>query len=226
MVKTCIFYRSEDFSAFFVPESRYPSLFFNYIKARCSELKLTLIDNEITTAINKEYCIIRYSNNNFDRIPFFKILKQTKYFFSLSSVHISTSFKYNLLFSRSIFNYNLISRNLYELSPSSCICDSNSPFFNLDFKHIISGDINLVNNHNLQSLLQLGTKFRLNSYKDMEYYLFNDLDSFIYRRAIKYSHPIHVFEAWKSNFFVISETIIKLIPTDIIIFLCLILKKS
>ena len=83
-------------------------------------------------------------------------------YFKNQSVPI-LSYTYTKTISNSIFNYNKALRHLqfdeFLQTPASCDC-SKSPFQYAPVGHVITGDMNFVENDHLHKILSCGPKFR------------------------------------------------------------------
>ena len=81
-------------------------------------------------------------------------------------------YKYGKTIGSKILNYNNVLKNkgtlFYQnIQEMSCNCQT-SDFRNEQFGHIITGDLNVINNPKLRELCSFGTKFRENPYFDMK----------------------------------------------------------
>ena len=107
----------------------------------------------------------------------------------------------------SIFNYNKFCKDLP-------INIEDLPFFckNLEYKdyvnefhgHIITGDLNIIDDTNLRKFMSYGTKYRLskcNNVKNIFLGIKLDIDKFVYRTACYYSYPIEAFKEWQSHLY-------------------------
>ncbi len=155
-----------------------------------------------------EYCTINFCNKSMNDIKFSKIFSSNQSYFPINNLSIKKAFKYNKTMGRMIFNYNTFSKELVE-SPDEnlCICNSDeySNFIDKDLGHIVTGNLDIVKDHNLKRIMSFGTKFRipicLNHNSIHEGFLV-DLDKFIYKVAIKYNMPLISFQEWKNYVYI------------------------
>ena len=73
-------------------------------------------------------------------------------------------YKYTKPIRRNVFNYNDIvtDDNILQNSPESCDCSQSAYKYN-EFNHVITGDLNIIENKQLRKLLRRGPKFRIPS---------------------------------------------------------------
>jgi hypothetical protein len=149
-----------------------------------------------------EYCTFTFTNKIFNSIGLGRILGNSGNLFPINNIKLKASFKYNLPLGRTLFNYNVISRNLTQDDVVSCNCKLHPDFIDKYHKHVVTGDLFLVSDDNLRSFLGLGTGFRLSSANNKVNVInrvISDLDVFIYKCAVKYSMPICAFAEWRAS---------------------------
>ena len=111
---------------------------------------------------------LKFSNKGIDAVNLSNILRHKKvqscipeYFKSKSTPCIS--YKYTPTIASNLFNYKPTLQSLdiehLLLNPPTCSCSS-SPFNYQPAGHVITGDVNIVKNEELKSLILKGPKFR------------------------------------------------------------------
>jgi hypothetical protein len=191
---------SSNFLDKFGSDSLIPYAFIDCIKARSSFLGLNLSDIVSNNKLNKAYCTVTYSNSLEDKIPFSKILNSCSSLIPIKNLYIIPCFKYSLPIGRKIFNYNEISKNIHKHMPATCECYTSSPYHNTTFNHVITGNLEIIKDYELKLIMYKGTGYRLTGSKFGVVNSFNnDLDNFVYKLAVKYSHPTSTFAEWVFN---------------------------
>ena len=116
-------------------------------------------------------------------------------------------FKYGKTIGGKILNYNEVLRDsgisgYNDILQMSCDCDS-SPFKNSLFQHVITGDLDIIQDTKLRELCSFGTKFRENPFLDVSKIHSDILKNFDYLKgkiARKFSIPVAGFKKWKHTF--------------------------
>ena len=70
----------------------------------------------------------------------------------------------------------------------------------IDHGHILTGNLKIINNLQLNKLMKNGMKYRLPSHTNANSILKQltyDLDLFIYKISVSYNKPIEFFNQWK-----------------------------
>ena len=113
-------------------------------------------------------------------------------------------YKYNTPLSLNILNYSSFLKNLTieeirEILDNRCNC-ANSQYKYEPLEHIITGDLNIIENAELRSIMSYGCKYRepINiAYDEIKLSLVQDLDSFINAKSRKYAVSVQDFADWK-----------------------------
>ena len=116
-------------------------------------------------------------------------------------------FKYGKTIGRKILNYN---RSLKDSGVStyddilrmSCDC-IDSPFIHSIFGHVVTGDLNIIEDSGLRELCSFGTKFRENpviNIAKIKSQFVKNIDSFITKISRKFSTPKSALKEWRGLF--------------------------
>ena len=121
-------------------------------------------------------------------------------------IKISKVFKYPTHFERKLFNYKLVSQNYKNYLDVDCYCgnDEYADYVDNHHKHIITGNLDIIENKVLRHIMRYGTKYRLPSLLNVKSILgqfIADIDRFIDKLTVRYSLPSIAFKAWKINMF-------------------------
>ena len=103
-----------------------------------------------------------------------------------------------------ILNYSKELRNsnierYSEIEEMSCSC-ARSPFINNHFGHVISGDLNIIENEELRNLMNKGTKFRESpnpNFRKMEEQIIEALEVYVQKWSDKERMDVENFTSWK-----------------------------
>ena len=118
--------------------------------------------------------------------------------FPVNNTYPSVCFKYGKTLGQVAFNYKSTLENIDKI-PETCKCED-SPYKDVFWKHIITGDLNILKDPKLIDIFSKGSKFRMCNYvskKDL-YISFND-DLREYCNRLSYSHSLAAasFSEWK-----------------------------
>ena len=84
-----------------------------------------------------------------------------------------------------------------------CECDG-SPFKNSHFGHIITGDLNIIQNPTLREICSFGTKFRENpifNIRNIQRQIKDEIDNITIKISQKLKIPRKIFKKWKFNLY-------------------------
>lgn len=155
--------------------------------------------------INKEYCIINYSDKIIEKCEFSRALHELMNIFPINNFcKISLCFKYGKTLRNIFCNYNSICKDLNCISDSDCHCNNLEfqDFVNKDYGHIITGNLDLIKCNDLKALIKLGSKFRTRKFFNFDNLFTSiegDINFFITKCARKYNWPIEGFQEWKTK---------------------------
>ena len=181
------------------------NMHFNYlvldlIITRAYYLKINL--NKPKDLVTK-YCVIHFCNPVLNNINFHKIYSDLYEVFPIDNVLIKNAFNYSLPVGRKIFNYNYIAKNFDKfMEDSFCNCNKYSKYIDQHHGHVITGDLNIVDNSLLRNIMIFGAKFKLPSkltFNKIIASVISDLNKFIYKLAVQFSYPIEAFNEWKNK---------------------------
>lgn len=170
------------------------------VKYRAHILGINL--NSIPQVFDTSYCVINFNNKLLNNIKFPTLFSEQAHNFPISGVRVVCSFRYPTPVCRTIFNYNYISKNLNKYKNNTCICKEDSPYFDYNHNHVITGDLGVLENCGVRNLMELGTNYRLptcQSKNNIINFFKKDIDSYVYGVAIKYSYPLKAFDEWKQK---------------------------
>ena len=90
------------------------------------------------------------------------------------------------------------------ISKSTCICNDNSKFINSHYGHVVTGDLNVIEDKTLRSIMSRGTKFRIPQFLPWDR-VKTDLFSCIKTHVDKLSHKFKIdrdcFAEWEQEVF-------------------------
>ena len=210
-VETLIFSKSRKFLKKFIS-----STYFNHLNTKLRYLLSTRLDFiRKVKPVKKELVpvdwSINFSHKIIDDINIESILNNPTLVKTLPSdlknkLKIRKIFKFESPVSQKILNYNKILKSTGNLSHSdilsmTCECAS-SPFRNDHFGHIISGDLNIIQEPGLRKICSFGTKFRdvprLNPSKIKNQFC-NNLKTLIGKISRKYKIPTSALKNWRKT---------------------------
>ena len=175
-----------------------------------SKIGRPLITSSAKKSPPSNCCHIKFSNKAHDFINIHKILKNKEVLNSLPShlVKDSPTVVYQLsdTVRSKLFNYKKFVQDIdvdsFIDNPDILPCDcDHSPFVNHDHGHIISGNLNIVSDHNLRKLISKGPKYREPSpfsYKQAKEDIINGIDECIHNWSTKSGTSKSAFLGWKS----------------------------
>ena len=152
---------------------------------------------------NKEFLIIKFKNKLFDKIGFNGILKECENTFPLKNKIINKiAFAYEKPLKNIICNYNYYSQNLNEIGDEECYCkvEKHKKFVDEYHGHIVTGNLNIIEDTTLKQYMKFGSKFRMESHINVGATIRSfskELDLYILKCAYKYTWPIESFREWK-----------------------------
>lgn len=154
----------------------------------------------------KHFLVINYCNKLMDNINFNKIIKQkdvVKLFPQVEDSSIKTptiSFKYSNTIKSKITNYRQVVNA--GVTPFHCDCNKYPSCYKVN-EHIFTGNLNIVSNKELQSLMKKGLNFREipPANKQAVYKsVVGSIDSYIYKISESSKTPVATFTPWKIEF--------------------------
>ena len=156
----------------------------------------------------REHIIIPFSGKFIDRLCMNSVLRDTKHISLLpelikTKLPLMIFYKYNEPIGRKLQNHGkflqkLTMDQMKDIISSDCHC-SRSPYNYLPHNHIITGDLNIIDNSELRKIMSFGSKFReslsvdSNSIRES---LHSCIDNFMNSKAGKYHLDIKQFDAW------------------------------
>ena len=170
-------------------------------KLKCTNLT-TFIKTEDKPIEN---LVIKFSNKTFDFIKLKDIIVNCDNIFPLrKDCNIRIAFSYNKPLKSLICNYNSYSKNLDLIKDEDCHCkqDRYSSYLDPFYGHIVTGNLNIVEDDNLRNFMNFGSKYRLDFNYNRNRILKSfeeDIDIFILKLAYKYVWPVEGFLEWKSE---------------------------
>lgn len=159
------------------------------------------------------YIVFDFINGFMDQIDINNIL-HNKHVTSLfpSTTSFSTpgvSFKYSDTIRSDVVNYK------HPDGSAKCECAKYPSYVDPHHKHVVTGDLNLIQNTQLRLLLSKGLNFRECQAPDKQKViksLNSGLDSYISKMSTKLSLPGSMFTAWKVEFVKIATGMLNKLP--------------
>jgi len=189
----------------FIKENQTDNIHFNYLVLDLLITRANFLNincNKPKDFVSK-YCVINFCNPVLNYVSFQKIFNYLNDFFPLQNINIKNAYKYPLPVGRKIFNYNHIAKNFDKyIDNSFCICSNYTEFIDQHHGHVVTGNLNIVNNECLKNIMKFGCKFKLPSklsFRRIIASISSDLDIFIYKTALQFSYPVEGFNMWKNK---------------------------
>ena len=165
-------------------------------------------NSSIENIDNREHIIIPFISKAVDLLSINSILRDKKLISLLPQVlqkklPLRIFYKYNIPIGRKLFNYNTFLKSLTkdkitEILNNDCSCQ-NSDYIYPPHNHIITGNLDLIANPKLQSLMRYGVKFREPVNVDhltVNNSIFEYLDYFVQQKSLRYNIDVKSFDAW------------------------------
>ena len=153
--------------------------------------------------------VVQFSNKLVENINMKKILdqKEIKKNFPIQNVNMNSpniTYSYTKTIRSNIVNYKDTTILKYTNSSNLQCCCKNYPqsFTDKHHKHIFTGDLNIVSNVKLKSLLQKGLNYRDQQppSKDLALQSIQSaIDNYIYKIGTKNNIDLDKFKKWKSD---------------------------
>lgn len=186
---------------------KYGSNFNKWIVFDLLKFKLKVFDLKVYTEIKKDkyYCVINYLDREFEFLKIKQVFKKNQEFVpELKDNIISIAYRYQKTLRSWICNYNYYGHNIDKIKEEDCLCKDvkYNKFINRDYGHIITGDLDIVEDFELRNIMKKGTKFRLRRHwklRDIINSIKEDLDLFILKLSRRLNWPIEGFKIWKLN---------------------------
>lgn len=182
-------------------DSHFCDIFYDLIMSKIQQFNLDSRKKSKNSSSNTQM-VITFSNQVFNKFNFTSLLNDPSCAFPIKGLRVSRTFKYPISLGRKIFNYNSFAKNSHSsnLLPCKCNLPSLQPFIDKNHGHIVTGNLNIVDDYLLRKFMCYGTKFRLPSkstYKQIIAQFTYDIDLFIYKISVSYNKPIAFFDEWK-----------------------------
>ena len=164
--------------------------------------------DKISNKDNRLYLPINFTCKQIEDINLPEILNQRHVKQALpSNLNYNDSpvltYKFSKTIGQIIFNYNLILKKLdsdINWKPV-CNCKQLGPFVNPTYKHVITGDLSIIKQDDLQIIMNKGANFRLSHHlkpSSLLDGLENDFDLFIDKWCKKENKNKESFQSWKN----------------------------
>lgn len=182
-------------------------LVFDLLKHRTSKMIAPIKED-------KRFFTFDFLHPSYDHFNFHDTISQLSNSFPIKDIKISKAFKYITPFGRTIFNYNDFCSKLNSHRNSINCCCNDTHFNNFvdeHHKHIITGNLGLIEDQQLRDILSNGTKFRPIFRKKIEHYkqsFLNNIDNFILKLSYHYNTPLEQFTMWKWSLYKHFQTYI------------------
>lgn len=168
-------------------------------------LKYKLRTNKLDTDLNKfdSYLIIDFSHKYMDLLNIPQLLHNpsVKEAFPVKTTYPKISFKYSRTLGSIVYNYTKFSKNVRTeyINEYPCSCNS-SPYLDPIHKHVVTGNLNIINDNEIQSIFKFGSKFRLIPQFNVEK-IINDIricvNDYIHKISYMLKLPLGYFNNWK-----------------------------
>lgn len=133
---------------------------------------------------------IDFLDKTMEKMNIAKIFNNSDFIDSFVEKPKNTSiiYKYTTKLSSKIFNYNSFLKNLQErdigkILNESCNCDRYKSYIDTNHKHICTGNLSIIQNEDLKSLMLMGTNFRIQTYRMSKDILFSKIEETIIKHT-------------------------------------------
>lgn len=177
---------------------KFQNAFFKDLILDLLHFKLKHLTN---THIDNVYFVLTFQQKSFGHLQFAKVFNKFSNIFPVNNIHISISFKYNKPFSSVVYNYRQIVDSANDNFECACNNSLYSRFIDLNHGHVITGDLSIIGNINIRTVLGFGTKFRINKKLSKKYVrlkFIEELDCFVLNFSYNYNTPPQAFAEWRS----------------------------
>lgn len=164
----------------------------------CDLVKFRL--SNIKSFDNLLYFTIDFQQKSFSNLNISKILHDNLNIFPIKNCKIIPSFKYCRTLGSILFNYRNTVLDAEDCNSCNCCNFVNTPFFDDYHKHIITGNLNFIDNDRIRVIMSYGSKFRLNKkikYNNALQTFCKNLNCFILKLSYKFVLPLEFFSDWK-----------------------------
>lgn len=147
-----------------------------------------------------DYFVLDFTNKIFNNLNINAIIGKNKNLLPIQ-LNCKPTFRYTKSLKNLICNYRNIATDNFNYV---CNCDDfkDTPFFDNFHKHVITGDLDIIDNDNIKKFMSLGSKFRpsfpTSKNKVISIFIKN-LDDFILKLSYKHNFPIEGFFEWREN---------------------------
>lgn len=167
----------------------------------------------------KPKILVRFNNTLMNYLNISNIIKQSSVkqewpSFKSNTIQTSTPmliFKYNAPIGTKIFNYRQSIENIditnHTNSNHKCECE-NSPYMDIHHKHILTGNLDIIENIRLRELLRKGPKFRTPMKHNIDIILEDLLDALLnYTEKIALNNKLNndVFNNWINKIITLTQ---------------------
>ena len=170
-------------------------------------LKFKLNDNHLCPGNKFEsYLIIDFSHKYIDLLNVTHLLQDPNLIqkFPVKDTYPKVSYRYSPTIGSNIFNYAMFSKEVRvgNINNYPCTCDTNR-FKDNVHNHVVSGCLDIIEDNEIKSIFQFGSKFRLVPNLDVNKIIEdmnNSLNKYINYLSFKLNLHFGYFAEWKSLF--------------------------
>ena len=153
----------------------------------------------------KSYLVINFEHKYIDALNIPQLIHNQALMscFPIKETYPKISFKYSQTLGSMVFNYAKFSKELHIENLEHYVCECNQSLFKDEFhNHIITGNLNVLEDNELINIFNFGSKFRvipkLNIHNMMSS-IINNIDVYIHRLSFKFNVNIGQFNEWRSK---------------------------
>ena len=165
---------------------------------------LNWLDHTNVNTFNS-YLVIDFEHKYIDSLNIPQLIRNQELIscFPLDETYPKISFKYSQTLGSMVFNYAKFSKELHieNLEQYECECENN--VFKDEFhNHIVTGDINVLEDNELKNIFKYGSKFRLIPKLNLRNILANisnSINVYIHRLSFRFNVNIGHFNEWKAK---------------------------
>ena len=158
------------------------------------------------------YLVVDFSHKYIDLINIPNLIQdqRLKEAFPCKETYPKISFRYSQTLGSISFNYAKFSKNIntHDIEEYPCFCE-NSNFKDNNYNHIVTGNLEILEDPEMIDIFKYGSKFRLTPRLEIDN-IKNEIRNSVNEYIEKLSYKLHVhsgfFSEWRTNFLSLIET--------------------
>lgn len=211
LYKTLKSYSIQDLDTLYSLSQSNSGLIYNVCSSFCSTFSTKLQEKNPSKLSKREFIVIPFICKFIDNLSLKSIFSDTSIIDLLPKLikaftPLQIFYKYNDPISLPVCNYasflkNLTISDIKSILESPCECHT-SPYIYSPHGHIVTGNLDIVDNAELRQILSYGCKYRVPTSKSKEEIYLSiaeAINNFIKSKSKKYSQKENAFDVWKEK---------------------------